>query len=64
MFNEYDDLLNVEELCEILGIGKNTVYELLNSGELKAFKVGRRTWKISKIALERYIMEKSKISIQ
>lgn len=64
MFNDYDDLLNAEDLCEILGIGKNTVYELLNSGELKAFRVGRRTWKISKIALERYILEKSKISIQ
>lgn len=25
MFNEYDDLLTVEELCDILGIGKNAV---------------------------------------
>ena len=29
MFNEFDDLLNVEELCEVLSIGKNKVYELL-----------------------------------
>ncbi|APC39651.1 helix-turn-helix domain-containing protein [Clostridium estertheticum] len=58
MFNDYNDLLNVEELCEILGIGKNTVYDLLNSGELKSFREGRK-WKIPKMAVEKYILEKS-----
>lgn len=58
MFNEYNDLINVEELCEILGIGKNTAYEILNAGDIKAFKTGR-TWKIPKIAVEKYILCKS-----
>ena len=61
MFNEYNDLLTVEELCDILSIGKNAVYEILNSGELKAFRTGCR-WKIPKIAVERYILEKSGLS--
>ncbi|KOA20319.1 helix-turn-helix domain protein [Clostridium homopropionicum DSM 5847] len=55
MFNQYQDLLNVEELCEILGIGKNVAYELLNNGEVKAFKRGR-IWKIPKIAVQNYVL--------
>lgn len=60
MFNEYSDLINVDELCEILSIGKNAAYDLLNSGELKAFKTGR-VWKIPKLSVEQYILEKSNL---
>lgn len=61
MFNRYDDLLNVDELCEILAIGKNSAYTLLNKGELKAFKTGR-IWKIPKISIENYILFKCEIT--
>ena len=54
MFNEYNDLLTVEELCEVLHIGKNSAYRLLSSGEIKAFQFGRM-WKIPKFAVEEYI---------
>ncbi len=57
MFNEYDDLITVEELCDILSIGKNIAYKLLNTGDIKAFRTGR-TWKIPKISLEKYILRK------
>lgn len=60
MFNEYSDLLNVDELCEILSIGKNAAYDILNSGDLKAFKTGR-VWKIPKLSVEQYILEKSNL---
>lgn len=63
MFNEYDDLLTVEELCDILGIGKNAAYDILNSSDIKAFKVGR-IWKIPKIAVEDYILVRSGIKRQ
>lgn len=59
MFNQYDDLLTVEELSEALSIGKNMSYKLLNSGEIKAFRAGR-TWKIPKIYLEDYILQNCK----
>ena len=39
---------------DYLYIGRNAVYKLLNSGELKAFRVGRN-WKIPKKALDEYI---------
>lgn len=60
MFNEYSDLINVDELCEILSIGKNTAYEILNSGEINAFKTGR-IWKIPKLSVEKYILKKSNL---
>ncbi|WP_330998000.1 hypothetical protein [Pectinatus haikarae] len=36
----------MEELCEILSIGKNAAYELLGSGAVKAFRI-KRVWKIT-----------------
>lgn len=50
MLDEYNDLISIEELCEILQIGRNTAYQLLNSGFITAFRIGRR-WKIPKSAV-------------
>ena len=47
MLEQYEDFLTVEELCEILHIGKNMAYRLLDSGAIKAFRISR-TWKIPK----------------
>ena len=58
MFSEYNDILCVSDVCDILLIGKNRVYELLNSGELKGFRVGRSSWRIPKKNLEVYILQK------
>ena len=58
MFNEYNDILCVNDICEILMIGRNRVYELLASGELKGFRVGRSNWRIPKKSLEVYILQK------
>lgn len=38
-------VLQPADVMEILGIGKNTVYDLLNSGELRGFRIGR-SWRI------------------
>lgn len=37
MFEEYGDMLTVDEVAEILGIGKNSVYEIFRSGEMHCF---------------------------
>lgn len=58
--NELSDLITVDELCEFLSIGKNSAYSLLNSGELKAFRIGR-IWKISRGAVSEYIKRKSNL---
>ena len=58
MFEQFDDVLTVAECCDALRMGYNAVYELLNSGKLKAYKNGR-VWLISKAAVIRYVMENS-----
>ena len=59
MFSNYDDVLTVSDVAEILYVGRNTVYELLNSGALEGFRIGK-TWRIPKVNLEKYIIEKCK----
>lgn len=34
--------LRVEELMPILGIGRNTAYELVRCGQIRSIKVGRQ----------------------
>lgn len=42
MFNNYKDVLTVEETCTALKIGKNSLYKLLKIGTIKYIKVGRK----------------------
>ena len=57
MFENYDDILTVEEACEALRIGYNSMYELLNTGKLKGYRNGR-VWRIPKAALVEYVRDK------
>ena len=54
MLEGIDDLLTSEQVAEILKIGKNALYELLASGDLKAYRNGR-VWRIPRQAVEEYI---------
>lgn len=41
----FDDLpltLQVEELIPVLGIGRNTAYELVRSGQIRSIRIGRQ----------------------
>ena len=60
MFEQYPDILTVEEACEALRMGYNAVYELLNEGKLRAYKNGR-VWRIPRDALVKYVIESSKV---
>lgn len=61
MLNQYQDIITVEELCEILKTGKNRVYELLQTNQIRAFRLWRN-WKIPKISVELYLEIQSGIS--
>ena len=54
MENDSQVLITVEELCEILMIGKNAAYQLLSSGKIKCFRIGR-IWKIPRESVDEYI---------
>ena len=61
MFENYDDVLMVEEACEALKIGYTAMYALLNTGKLKGYRNGR-VWRIPKAALVEFIREMAKMS--
>lgn len=54
MLNGYPDILTVADITEILSIGKNRAYELLEHGSIKGFRIGR-VWKVPKESLWEYI---------
>lgn len=47
-------VLTAAEAMDILGVGKNTMYRLLKSGELPAVRIGRH-WRIPKENLEQFL---------
>lgn len=55
MANEVSDLLTVDDLCEKLQVSRNTAYQLLESGDVEGFKVGRN-WRIPNISISSYIV--------
>ena len=54
MLNNTKDILTLKDLQELLHIGKNTALRLVQSGEIKEFRVGNQ-WRILKGSVERYI---------
>lgn len=41
MFQEYGDILTVDDVMEMLQIGRNSAYHLLNTGQIKSVRIGR-----------------------
>ena len=55
LFTEYPDVVNVEQMCEMLGgICDKTAYRLLKSGEIKSFIVGRH-YRLPKLNILEYL---------
>lgn len=53
-FNDNNEILTVEEVCDILRIGKNAAYNLIKSGEIKCYRYSR-VWKIPRISVDEYM---------
>lgn len=58
MFDNYSDILTIDDVKEALMIGRGKVYKLLKSNELHGFRIGDN-WKISKEALIDYVRSNS-----
>jgi excisionase family DNA binding protein len=52
-------LHTVNEAAELLGVGRTTMYELINSGQLKVTRIGTRGIRISDEELKRFIAASS-----
>lgn len=57
----YDELpltLRVEDLMPILGIGRNTAYELVRSGQIRSIRIGRQL-RVPKDALQTFLIQQN-----
>ena len=57
MFERIDEILNIEQFCELLDVGKSTGYNLLKSGKIKGFKIGK-VWKVPVKSIEAFVWKK------
>lgn len=49
-----EKLLSVDEICEYLGIGRDTVYKWIAGKRLPAYRLGR-LWKFKKKEVDRWL---------
>ena len=47
-------ILTVKEVAEVLGLGRNTVYELVQQGKIRSIRIGRQI-KVPKSALVEFL---------
>lgn len=53
-FDELPLTLKVEDLMPVLGIGRNTAYELVRSGKIKGIRIGKQI-RIPKEEVRRFL---------
>ena len=61
MYDYFESLLTPEDVAEILNIGMNSCYKLLNSGKIKAMRIGR-IWKIPKRSVQDFISNETRLN--
>lgn len=42
MFSEYPDVVKVDDLMDMLHVGRNKAYELLNTNEIQSIRIGSK----------------------
>ena len=61
-YHSFDELpltLRVEDLMPILGIGRNTAYELIRCGTIRSIRIGKQ-FRIPKDALVEYLSDENR----
>ncbi len=56
MFNEYPDVVTIDDLTSMLSIGRNTAYKLINDKKIKSIRIGK-IHRIPKIYIIEYLKE-------
>lgn len=55
MLDDYPDIITVREAMEVLGVSRSTMYLLIQSQKVPAFRLGQKLWRIRKDDLLRYL---------
>lgn len=53
-------LLRISEVCVLLGISRSAVYREIEAKRLTAVEIGKRSKRVTRSEVERYINEKTK----
>ena len=61
-FDNVDEILNIDQFCELLDVGKSTGYKLLKSGRVKSFKIGK-VWKVPTKSVEEFVLASVNLSV-
>lgn len=62
MFVKYDDIMSVEDVMEALNIGRSKLYELLQNGQIKSWKM--KGYRIPKIAVQEYVYTQANLKMR
>ncbi|BBH22612.1 hypothetical protein Back11_39570 [Paenibacillus baekrokdamisoli] len=58
MYDDYNEIITIEELAAILRIGMNSAYKLVHSGEISSFRVNN-SHRIQRSAVTDFIISRS-----
>lgn len=61
MFENFKDVLTVDEVCSALSIGKNSLYKLLRNGSIGCIRIGKK-YLIPKAYLMDFINQHRQVS--
>ena len=59
--SNYPDILAVKQAQDILGVGRVSVYRLIESGQIEAFRIGR-VYKVPKQSLIQFLKMRGELS--
>lgn len=54
------EIYTIPQVAKILGVGKGYVYELIHTGQLNAFRLSERRYRITEKALVDFLRNKEK----
>ena len=61
MFLQYPDVVTIQQVMEMLNIGKNKAYELIQNGTIQTVRIGKK-YIIPKVAVIQFLSNKIKLS--
>lgn len=61
MFMQYPDVVTIQQVMEMLNIGKNKAYELIQNGTIQTVRIGKK-YIIPKVAVIQFLSNKIKLS--
>ena len=54
MFQDFPDVVNVAQLQKMLGVGRNTAYNLLKTNKIRSIRIGK-IYRVPKINILKYL---------